>query len=81
MAVSYTHLEYYSYLTRMWGKYKKVADEIKSRVPNDGLKTDWDTFKEDELQKQLDIYIDAVNFILLEYGYAKKLSLIHILMI
>ena len=67
-----TRREYYSYLTRMWGKYKKVADEIKSRVPNDGLKTDWDTFKEDELQKQLDIYIDAVNFILLEYGYAKK---------
>ena len=67
-----TRREYYSYLTRMWGKYKKVADEIKNRVPNDGLKTDWDTFKEDELQKQLDIYIDAVNFILLEYGYAKK---------
>lgn len=67
-----TRREYYSYLTRMWGKYKKVADEIKSRVPNDGLKTDWDTFKKDELQKQLDIYIDAVNFILLEYGYAKK---------
>lgn len=67
-----TRREYYSYLTRMWGKYKKAADEIKSRVPNDGLKTDWDTFKEDELQKQLDIYIDAVNFILLEYGYAKK---------
>lgn len=67
-----TRREYYSYLTRMWGKYKKVAAEIKNRVPNDGLKTDWDTFKEDELQKQLDIYIDAVNFILLEYGYAKK---------
>lgn len=67
-----TRREYYSYLTRMWGKYKKVTDEIKNRVPNDGLKTDWDTFKEDELQKQLDIYIDAVNFILLEYGYAKK---------
>jgi len=67
-----TRREYYSYLTRMWGKYKKVAAEIKNRVPNDGLKIDWDTFKEDELQKQLDIYIDAVNFILLEYGYAKK---------
>lgn len=67
-----TRREYYSYLTRMWGKYKKVADEIKSRVPNDGLQTDWGTFKEDELQKQLEIYIDAVNFILLEYGYAKK---------
>lgn len=67
-----TRREYSSYLTKMWGKYKKVADEIKNRVPNDGLKTDWDTFKEDELDKQLDIYIDAVNFILLEYGYAKK---------
>lgn len=67
-----TRREYYSYLTKMWGKYKKVADEIKNRVPNDGLQTDWDTFKEDELQKQLDIYIDAVNFILQEYGYAKK---------
>ena len=67
-----TRREYYSYLTRMWGKYKKIADEIKNRVPNDGLQTDWDTFKEDELQKQLEIYIDAVNFILKEYGYAKR---------
>lgn len=67
-----TRREYSSYLTRMWGRYKKVADEIKNRVPNDGLKTDWDTFTEEELDKQLDIYIDATNFILLEYGYVKR---------
>ncbi len=67
-----TRREYYAYSARMWGKYNKIAKEIKDRVPNDGLQTDWDTFKEDELQKQLDIYIDAVNFILQEYGYAKR---------
>lgn len=67
-----TRREYYSYLSKLWGKYKLAADEIKNRVPNDGLTTDWDTFTEEELNKQLDIYIDAVNFILLQYGYVKR---------
>lgn len=67
-----TRREYYSYLYKLWAKHKKDADEIKNRVPNDGLMTDWDTFNKEELTKQLDIYIDAVNFILLQYGYAKR---------
>lgn len=67
-----TRREYYSYLSKQWSTYKIAADEIKNRVPNDGLLTDWNTFKEDELIKQLDVYIDAVNFILLQYGYAKR---------
>lgn len=67
-----TRREYYAYASKLWGKYKKICDELQNRQPNDGLNTDWDTFTKEDLEKQLSIYIDAVNFILLQYGYAKR---------
>lgn len=57
----------YIQFSKDYRNYLKEINEIKYRVPNDGLKTDWGTFTIDELETELAAYNNQLTSLIALY--------------